>query len=988
MIPVSCPIGGDLVIADASVSDVNQLLSNVIPGTDVLCVDAGSDPLALMDMAIGNGYSRIHLLGHGSPGAICLGGKTLGVSEFATMFAGSRDTLASLHFWSCRTGAGEAGRRFVDGLAKLFGSAVTAFSGLVGSKALGGSWMPDVFSSHEFPVTQPFTDTTAFAGTLADAPPELVGSFNYSNKLILNFSESIFGVDKNDFEVSIAGAEASVISVSINGNRLILTLDSESVPGELVTVSYDGVSMQDASGNETTAFSAASFVLSSEYSGTLFDKDLNGSFDFMQVVETYTDESGLLQREGDMYRIGAGEISGTTTDFIAHKVISFEFGSVDPSGRPISFFDDDNEIAITWAADPIHGAVATAPLTFYTHDPADPEGDDIENHGTIYFYDSDSDNEFDSMEVWAGQSETQLFVRFDVIGYTYSGGYPTSMTTVFVQSEDSGSDIFDFTLDYDSGTISLPPDEFESDNEQPWFQEMTASGNTLTLHYNELVDFAHLPSADAFTVSVNGSGAVVTGVTASENKVFLTIDRTVVDGDTLAFTYSDPNSGLNDSYAIQDITGNDASSLNVGSGGGETDLTPPSLTVAFINSQVLTLMYNETLDSGHLPVANDFRVYADGIGVGIASVGVSGSSVILNLATSVQADQTVTVFYTDPTTGNDTSAIQDISGNDAMSHSVTAQNGSGSEPSVFNVYGENMSNPYNHSSVFRAGEQLVTYVEMSEDVMVTGTPHLALLIGEDYDSSHQVSATYEASLSTATSLAFTYELQQGDTDGQFAIDSFDFTDGSSITGTFGSVEESIMRDLEPDAWVYGASVANGTSGNDVVAVSIQDSWDVSALQSALSGISDGGGDRDVLELNFAASAASAEMSGSLSSDRIVGTFDGHEVVIAKIGEAVNFYAVENGVEQFVKTLYSGTNGGFERLVINLVDGQSGVVRDSSGDIRLSTGVFDGMFVGGKHYYGSEFSDEIIVQEDNGVSWRYVETGSGNDTVIGSSGGDT
>jgi len=153
------------------------------------------------------------------------------------------------------------------------------------------------------------------------------------------------------------------------------------------------------------------------------------------------------------------------------------------------------------------------------------------------------------------------------------------------------------------------------------------------------------------------------------------------------------------------------------------------------------------------------------------------------------------------------------------------------------------------------------------------------------------------------------------------------------------------------------------------------------IRTALSGIADGGGNHDVLELNFVASSDNAKMSGTDSLDRIDGTIDGYSVAIVNESNNINLSIAD----QFVKTLYSSINGGFERLVINLLNAQ-GSVLESSGDILLSTGFFSGL-LGGSHYYGSDFSDLITVQND-ASSWHYIETKNGNDTVIGSSGNDT
>uniref|UniRef100_UPI00301B10E4 SwmB domain-containing protein n=1 Tax=Acinetobacter sp. AS167 TaxID=3127884 RepID=UPI00301B10E4 len=91
----------------------------------------------------------------------------------------------------------------------------------------------------------------------------------------------------------------------------------------------------------------------------------------------------------------------------------------------------------------------------------------------------------------------------------------------------------------------------------------------------------------------------------------------------------------------------------------------------------LTLTYSEALDGTNLPPLNSFVVTADGQVVPVTAVTVNGSSVVLTLGTAVTAGQAVEVGYTDPTTGNDPNAIQDVAGNDAATlPATTVDNGS------------------------------------------------------------------------------------------------------------------------------------------------------------------------------------------------------------------------------------------------------------------------------------------------------------------------
>ena len=97
----------------------------------------------------------------------------------------------------------------------------------------------------------------------------------------------------------------------------------------------------------------------------------------------------------------------------------------------------------------------------------------------------------------------------------------------------------------------------------------------------------------------------------------------------------------------------------------------PVLQSAIINGSLLSLTYNEALDAAHQPSASYFKVKINNNGVlwtyPISSLAVNGNTVNLTLIKPVAQTDTVTLSYTDPTTGNDTYALQDVAGNDAAS---------------------------------------------------------------------------------------------------------------------------------------------------------------------------------------------------------------------------------------------------------------------------------------------------------------------------------
>ena len=107
--------------------------------------------------------------------------------------------------------------------------------------------------------------------------------------------------------------------------------------------------------------------------------------------------------------------------------------------------------------------------------------------------------------------------------------------------------------------------------------------------------------------------------------------------------------------------------------GAAADTTPPVFASATVNGSSLVMTYTEanTLDATNVPAANAFTVSGGHNVTGVA-VNAAAKTVTLTLATAVANSESVTVAYTDPTTGNDVNAIQDAAGNDAVTLAAMA----------------------------------------------------------------------------------------------------------------------------------------------------------------------------------------------------------------------------------------------------------------------------------------------------------------------------
>ncbi|MEJ6020893.1 SwmB domain-containing protein [Ramlibacter sp. PS4R-6] len=218
------------------------------------------------------------------------------------------------------------------------------------------------------------------------------------------------------------------------------------------------------------------------------------------------------------------------------------------------------------------------------------------------------------------------------------------------------------------------------DTTGPIFAGATVNGSSLVMTYTDpfSVDPFNPPAPGAFVVKVAGVTRGVSTVTvdSAEGTVTLTLASPVANNQAVTVAYTDPTTA-DDANAIQDAFGNDAATLATTSVTNATpDTTAPVFASATVNGSTLVMTYTELheLDAVNKPATTAFAVKVAGVARTVNAVAVNATSktVTLTLASAVTNGQAVTVAYTDPTGGNDASAIQDDSGNDAATLGATA----------------------------------------------------------------------------------------------------------------------------------------------------------------------------------------------------------------------------------------------------------------------------------------------------------------------------
>ncbi len=139
-----------LVVLDSRVPNHEALAAAAARRADVLVLDGATDPIA----AIGRELARrpageVHVVAHGGPGYVELGGRIFGARELAARRAELERWFApapyerrpDLLVYGCEVARGARGEAFVRTLADLTGADVGASTDLTGGGVAGGNWL-------------------------------------------------------------------------------------------------------------------------------------------------------------------------------------------------------------------------------------------------------------------------------------------------------------------------------------------------------------------------------------------------------------------------------------------------------------------------------------------------------------------------------------------------------------------------------------------------------------------------------------------------------------------------------------------------------------------------------------------------------------------------------------------------------------------------------------------------------------------------------
>ncbi|MEI6405370.1 MAG: SwmB domain-containing protein, partial [Actinomycetes bacterium] len=170
-----------------------------------------------------------------------------------------------------------------------------------------------------------------------------------------------------------------------------------------------------------------------------------------------------------------------------------------------------------------------------------------------------------------------------------------------------------------------------------------------------------------------GTGTTPTGYTVTASPGGTTCS---VSGGSGNCTVAGLTSGTSYTFTAVAINGNQTSAASTASSAVTPTRVPPSYSSAALstNGLTITLTYSEALQATPAPTAAMFNVLVNTLAATVSSVAVSGSTVVLTMATAIQKYQAITVEYYAPTLDDTTTnaAIQDANGSDAAALTATS----------------------------------------------------------------------------------------------------------------------------------------------------------------------------------------------------------------------------------------------------------------------------------------------------------------------------
>ena len=327
LVSSSAPVT-QVIIIDSRLPGLAQQLSNLAAGTEVWLLDGTSSATTQITQILAqyHNLAAVHLLSHGSEGALYLGAETLSAANLAaqqtTLAAWGSALSASGDFllYGCDVAKGTTGTEFINAFAAATQADVAASTDLTGASWLGGDWVLEMKINETVAelnidgYAKTLAPTVLAAGGIAvvgintdDSFPNQRWAFvplvNIAAGTVIHFTDAGYT------------ESGSFYDNATNEGHLTWTVPSEILAGTLITVTGSNI---DNYTGETGAIGGSSFTFSSTGDQILVYQGTSGSTNGATFV--YAFNNG---QHGTVYAAGNGSWSSS---------VSIQQASLLPSG--------------------------------------------------------------------------------------------------------------------------------------------------------------------------------------------------------------------------------------------------------------------------------------------------------------------------------------------------------------------------------------------------------------------------------------------------------------------------------------------------------------------------------------------------------------------------------------------------------------------------------------------------------------------------------
>ena len=313
-----------IVFVDGSVSDSDQLISDLAFQADVIYIDSTRDGVTQISEALSGreDVAAVHILTHGAAGSLQLGATTLDSATLASYqtqlqsWAGSLTENADILIYGCDVASTIGGQAFVDRIGQWTGADVAASDDLTGNVALGGDW---ALEYQRGVIDARSLSSSTYQETLASVALSDAGKLSVQSSTGAENNLYFSIVDENIIIQKVVSFYGFGIE-TLNAGSGITQIDDYQVSVALSDV--DSLKIDTGSGQDTITFSSGwDSVTSSldveidtgdDIDVVIFGTDLNTKGGALSISTGAGEDK--IQVSGNLYTQG-GEI-----DFAADKI--------------------------------------------------------------------------------------------------------------------------------------------------------------------------------------------------------------------------------------------------------------------------------------------------------------------------------------------------------------------------------------------------------------------------------------------------------------------------------------------------------------------------------------------------------------------------------------------------------------------------------------------------------------------------------------------